>query len=99
MEWFMSKAKLKIIGYEQTFEIKEDLSLLEVMLSNNIAINHSCGGMGSCGTCRVVVKEGVSNLPPRNKIESEMAKDRGFAIHERLSCQLLRAKDLIVEIP
>lgn len=63
-------------------------SLLRACIKNKVPISHSCDGMGSCGTCRVIVTEGLENLPPRNSLEKEMAEDRGFYPHERLACQI-----------
>ncbi len=62
-------------------------TVLELAHLHEIEISSSCGGMGSCGTCRVHVDADL--LPPRNEIENEMAADRGFAPAERLACQTL----------
>lgn len=83
----MTKAILQNRNHE--IEIKPQESLLEALLRQGIEIDHSCGGMGSCGTCRVQVTEGLGDLPSRNRVEAEMAEDRGFTDDERLSCQLL----------
>ena len=63
-------------------------SILETALALGVSIDHSCGGFGTCGTCRVFVKmsEG-EGLPCREDLEREMAEDRGFAKEERLACQ------------
>lgn len=63
-------------------------SILETALVLGVDIDHSCGGNGTCGTCRVFVKmsDGKS-LPIRDELEQEMAEDRGFAEAERLACQ------------
>lgn len=63
----------------------EGLSILEGLLSHGVEVSHSCGGHGSCGTCRVVILRG--KLEPRNETEAELAKDRGFTDAERLACQ------------
>lgn len=62
-------------------------SILDSLLRAGIPIHHSCGGMGTCGTCLVEVKEGLEELGPRNEIELEMAQDKGFRDSERLCCQ------------
>jgi ferredoxin len=68
---------------------EEAQTLLEALLAEGVEIDHSCGGMGSCGTCCVRVQQGLEDLESRNEIEEEMADDRGFADDERLSCQTL----------
>ena len=62
-------------------------TILEACLKNHFDIDHSCGGMGSCGTCRVIVIEGVNQLEVPNEIESELSNDRQFEPNERLACQ------------
>ncbi len=74
-------------------------SVLELALTKKIEISHSCGGMGTCGTCRVWAEAGIGSLPERNAIEREMAKQRAFEVSERLACQLLPQDGLTIEIP
>lgn len=61
-------------------------SVLDLALKLKIEISHSCGGHGTCGTCRVFIDS--IPLAARNEIEAEMAADRQFADNERLSCQV-----------
>ncbi len=84
---------------DRTCEIQNAESVLEVALSNEIEISHSCGGMGSCTTCRVIVESPIKDLPPRNELEQDIADMRGFAAEERLACQLPPAPGLVVRIP
>ena len=77
----------------------KDRSVLEVALRENLALDHTCGGNGTCGTCRVFIKKGLQNLPPRNEIEAEMADDRGFRNDERLACQIPPIEGLVIERP
>ena len=63
-------------------------SILETALALGVRLDHSCGGHGTCGTCRVFVKmSDGQNLPQREDLEQEMAEDRGFSEDERLACQ------------
>ncbi len=63
-------------------------TVLEAVLASGVNLNHSCGGMGSCGTCRILVESPVGELCGRNELEQEMAQSRGFLDQERLACQL-----------
>lgn len=74
-------------------------SVLDAALRNKIKLPHSCGGMGSCTTCRVYVENSVENLNSRTEVELEIIEGRGFAENERLSCQLMALPGLIVRIP
>lgn len=83
----------------KTVPITEGDSVLETALKNKIPLAHSCGGMGSCTTCRVFVENSVENLGGRTEVEEEILHGRGFFENERLSCQLLALPGLIVRIP
>jgi ferredoxin len=63
-------------------------TVLEACLRAGIELSHSCGGMGTCGTCCVHVQGINLTQFPRNEIEQEMAKDRSFSDSERLACQI-----------
>lgn len=78
---------------------QKDQSVLEVAIRGKVALNHTCGGHGTCGTCRVFVIEGLESLHPRNELETEMAEDRNFAENERLACQIEPLAGLIVRVP
>lgn len=80
-------------------EIKSDESILDVAIRNRIPIEHSCGGMGSCGTCRVFVEKGLELFEPRNEVEQEIATDRDFKLEERLACQNQAFEGLEVRVP
>lgn len=80
-------------------DFSHEESILEVALKNNIEINYSCGGMGSCTTCRVIIDQGLELLPPRNELELAIAQERGFSDKERLSCQTPPMDGLVCRIP
>lgn len=84
---------------EEVFSYREEQTVLDIALENKIRIATSCGGMGTCGTCRVEVLEAPSDFGERNEIECEMAKERGFSERERLACQLNVRSGLKVRIP
>lgn len=84
---------------EKSCEIGDAESVLEVALENEIEISHSCGGMGSCTTCRIIVESPVGDLPPRNELEQDIADMRGFEPEERLACQLPPSPGLVVRVP
>lgn len=87
-----------IDGDSTTVEFREGDTVLDALLRAELPINHSCGGNGSCGTCRVQVLRGLQELNSKNDIESEMAADRGFAPNERLACQIMPRESLEIEI-
>lgn len=85
----MSTGDIKIFFIDEQMELRvhdPTCSILDVALHHGLSLDHSCGGNGSCGTCRIIV-DNVNCLPPRNEIEREMAEDRQFDENERLACQ------------
>jgi 2Fe-2S ferredoxin len=91
------KIRFEPTGLDLPFETES--SVLEVALRHGVEIPHSCGGMGSCTTCRVIVLKSPHPLPPRNDLEQDIAEMRSFTDSERLSCQLPPSPGLIVRLP
>lgn len=78
--------------------IRKGTTILDCLLAAKAPIGTSCGGMGTCTACLVRVKEGLTELGPRNEIEAEAEADRGFRADERLSCQNQPHEKLLIEI-
>lgn len=95
-----SLTKVTILPSEFVVEVSQkDENFLESALRAGFELDHSCGGHGTCGTCRIFIQSGLETLPPRNEIEMEMAEDRGFLPAERLSCQIKPEHELVVTVP
>lgn len=83
---------------DKRVSIKPGQTVLDVALSNGVELDHSCGGMGSCTTCRVFVESPLENLSERTDLERERAEERGFLENERLACQLEAMDEMVVRI-
>jgi 2Fe-2S ferredoxin len=92
-------SSIKFLNFNKNCAYEGFQSILEVALAHEIKLNHSCGGMGSCTTCRVFIQKGADKLEPRNELEQEHAQMRGFKQNERLGCQTLAKNGLEVLIP
>ena len=71
-------------------------TLLTTLASHKIFIPSACGGKGSCGVCKVTVKEGGGAVLPTETphlTRGEMRED------VRLSCQVKVKQDMNIEIP
>jgi ferredoxin len=66
---------------------------------HNIAISTACAGKGTCGLCRVKVVSGEAHLGPVSAIEKRHLGNTYFITKLRLSCQLIPAGDVAVELP
>lgn len=95
----VSTKTLQIKNISAQFEFKAGENLLDLLNANKVSIGQSCGGFGSCTTCRVVVTSGLQACASRTEIEKERADERGFAENERLACQVELIGSVVIEIP
>jgi 2Fe-2S ferredoxin len=84
-----------------TFEAEPGESIIEVLLKNNISIEHACDMQCACTTCHVYVRKGKESLKPAEEKEEDMLdKAWGLDMDSRLSCQArVKDKDIVIEIP
>lgn len=82
-------------------EAKPGTSICDVLLDNDIEIEHACEKSCACTTCHVIVREGRTSLNEATEEEEDMLdKAWGLEADSRLSCQSIVAdEDLVVEIP
>ena len=82
-------------------EVEEGISICDVALKNNIAIEHACEKSCACTTCHVYVRKGFDSLEESCENEDDMLdKAWGLEPESRLSCQTVTGKeDLVIEIP
>ncbi|MCX7206023.1 MAG: ISC system 2Fe-2S type ferredoxin [Proteobacteria bacterium] len=82
-------------------EAEAGTSICDVLLANDIEIEHACEKSCACTTCHVIIREGFKSLAPSDELEDDMLdKAWGLESESRLSCQsLVTDTDLVVEIP
>lgn len=90
---------MEILPDEKVILASHGQTILDALLENDIEIDHTCGGMGTCGTCRIFVQQGLEQFEARNEIEQDIAEDRQFTENERLSCQNLAKAGLVLKKP
>lgn len=76
-------------------------TICEVLLENDIPIEHACEMSAACTTCHVIVREGMNSLNPSDEVEDDLL-DRAWGLTRlsRLSCQAIVGQgELVVEIP
>ena len=76
-------------------------TLAEVLLDNDVKIEHACELSCACTTCHCIVREGFESLEEPSETEEDMLdKAWGLEPQSRLSCQIYPGKkDLVVELP
>lgn len=76
-------------------------TICDVLLQNEIEIEHACEKSCACTTCHVIVREGFNSLEEAtDDEEDQLDKAWGLEPQSRLSCQAVVAGDnLVIEIP
>lgn len=82
-------------------EAEQGTSICDVLLDNDIDIEHACEKSCACTTCHVIVREGYKSLNEPDELEDDLLdKAWGLTSVSRLSCQAIVAEaDLTVELP
>ncbi|MCI5227689.1 MAG: NADH:ubiquinone reductase (Na(+)-transporting) subunit F [Candidatus Electrothrix sp. AX2] len=85
-----------LINEQKELRVKPGNRLLTTLANENIFISSACGGGGSCGQCRVIVKQGGGSILPteRGYISKREARN-GM----RLACQVQVKRDMKIEVP
>jgi Na+-transporting NADH:ubiquinone oxidoreductase subunit F len=85
-----------LINDDKKIQTRPGGKLLTTLSEQGIILSSACGGGGSCGQCRCIVKEGGGAILPteRGQINNRDAR-RGL----RLSCQVAVKRDLSIVIP
>jgi ferredoxin, 2Fe-2S len=68
-------------------QFQDKQNLLDLLNANKIGISQSCGGSGTCTTCRIFIQKNLASFEKRTELETERAIERNPSDDERLSCQ------------
>lgn len=76
-------------------------TVLNVILKNDIDLEHACEKVCACTTCHVILREGFDSVEESDELEDDLLdKAWGLEPDSRLSCQVKVAEeDLVVDIP
>ncbi len=94
-----STKTLTILSNSRPILFKGRVNVLEILNVNKISIGQSCGGNGTCTTCRISILKGLEHLPPRTELENERSAERNFLENERLACQVEISESIEIDIP
>ena len=81
---------------EHSLKVPVGDKLLNVLSDKKIYLPSACGGGGTCGECKVIVKEGGGDALQTETVKLNRKQIRE---HYRLSCQLAVKEDLSLEVP
>ncbi len=88
--------RIDINGGRRVLEVDGGRSLLAVLIEHGIYIPSACGGKGSCGYCKVRIREGGGVVLPT---ERPFLERRELRAGMRLACQVKVREDLALELP
>ncbi|MBI5056459.1 MAG: DUF4445 domain-containing protein [Nitrospirae bacterium] len=71
-----------------------DTSILEALKQSGLYLTSSCGGKGTCGKCKVIVKSGRAESKSKIKLTQDEV-DKGYV----LACRTFPSEDVLIEIP
>ena len=90
----MNKFTITVYPEGKKITASEGDILLRVLKKGGFPVPASCGGQGTCGKCRVIIKGGVCNASPTSFLRKEEI-GKGYC----LACLVLVEGDMEVEIP
>lgn len=80
--------KVTFVTDRLVVEVPKGTSIPDIVDNSKATLAFGCR-MGSCGTCRVLVEEGMENLNPKTEAEEELFETfTSVGATERLGCQL-----------
>jgi Na+-transporting NADH:ubiquinone oxidoreductase subunit F len=77
-------------------QVRPGGKLLTTLSDQGIILSSACGGGGSCGQCRCIVKDGGGSILPT---ERSQINNRDAKLGMRLSCQVAVKRDLKIKVP
>ncbi|GAB63532.1 MAG: DUF4445 domain-containing protein [Candidatus Jettenia sp.] len=89
-----SHYKINFLPSEVTVDIEEGKTILDASYKGDLFINALCGGDGTCGKCKVILKSGKIDSMPTTHISAAEVK-QGYV----LACRTKVVDDLEVLIP
>lgn len=87
--------KLFLPQQKRSVPVEAGKSLFECLRHNRLPVQSACGGMGTCGKCRVKFME---NAPPPKASEQAHLSQDALAQGVRLSCLHHVEQDLVLEL-
>jgi uncharacterized 2Fe-2S/4Fe-4S cluster protein (DUF4445 family) len=90
----MSSFNVTLLPDNVTVTVPGGETLLRAVHAAGVHVNSSCGGQGTCGKCRVILKEGEVRGGKTEKLS-----DDEYANGYRLACLSHIEKSVVVEIP
>ena len=93
----MRQALIVVEPYGKRLVVRKGVKLLDALLTNGVPVRSDCGGVGACGKCKVIVREG--EVSPLTEVELNLLSREEVENGYRLACQVKVLGDVTVYIP
>lgn len=91
------KLSIRFENLDLEVSVVKGTTLLDAALEAGADLNHYCGGMCSCGSCRLEILSGeVSPLDPMEETTLDIVRE---GEQDRLGCQTRAMGDIVVRVP
>jgi uncharacterized 2Fe-2S/4Fe-4S cluster protein (DUF4445 family) len=90
----VSDFRIRFLPDGQEIAVDKGKTLIEAARAANVHVGAICGGEGTCGKCRLIVREGEVGGESTDFLTREEIR-RGYI----LACQVVPRSDLVVEVP
>jgi Na+-transporting NADH:ubiquinone oxidoreductase subunit F len=85
-----------LVNNEKSIKVQGGASLLTTLAEQKLFLPSACGGRGSCGVCKCIVKEGAGPVLPT---EMPYLTDQDHKLSVRLSCQVKVKQNIKIQVP
>lgn len=94
----MAKHKVTLWPSGQVIEVDEVTPLLKALKDQGVFVKSSCGGVATCGDCKIKVAAGMDQLNAPTFGEMKLLGNVFHLTKERLSCQVKVLGDVTIDI-
>lgn len=84
---------LNVLPADRWIKVRRDLVLIEALQTAGIDLENECGGMGTCGKCKVRI---VTALGPPDEQEKDLLSKKELERGVRLACRIRVRKSIVV---
>ena len=70
---------IRVLPDGKIIKAPKNYNLRQALLENGIDVDSSCGGVGTCGRCRVRIMSGKVHFIP-GKLVSKKEKEKGYVL-------------------
>jgi ferredoxin len=82
-----------------SIDVAPGVNLRDASLQAGLQIPSTCGGVGSCGLCKIKITSGAEHLSPMTALETGKLGNVFFITKERLACQTTVSGDVACDVP